>query len=113
MHITIGNTRGVSEVDRRPVLRPCAPYDSGFPLLVLAAGLGLGTCSNAIPRFTRVRRNEKHSPRSRPFRVVVLGWARLIPGDVTAVSVLGFLRGVVRPSYRHAGWWLQRGAVAA
>ena len=36
------------------------------------------------------------------------GWARLIPGEVTAAAVLGFLRDVVRPSYRHAGWRLQR-----
>ena len=36
------------------------------------------------------------------------GWARLIVGEVTAVAVLGFLRDVVRPAYRHAGWRLQR-----
>jgi transposase InsO family protein len=36
------------------------------------------------------------------------GWARLIVGEVTAAAVLGFLREVVRPSYRHAGWRLQR-----
>ncbi len=36
------------------------------------------------------------------------GWARLIVGEVTAAAVLGFLRDVVRPSYRHAGWRLQR-----
>ena len=36
------------------------------------------------------------------------GWARLILGEVTAVAVLDFLRDVVRPSYRHAGWRLRR-----
>lgn len=36
------------------------------------------------------------------------GWARLILGEVTAATVLGFLREVVRPSYRHAGWRLRR-----
>ena len=35
-------------------------------------------------------------------------WARLIIGEVTARAVLGFLREVVRPSYRHAGWRLDR-----
>ena len=38
-----------------------------------------------------------------------LGWARLMLGEVTAAAVLGFLRDVVRPSYRHAGWRLRRG----
>jgi transposase InsO family protein len=36
------------------------------------------------------------------------GWARLIVGEVTAAAVLGFLREVVRPTYRQAGWRLQR-----
>lgn len=36
------------------------------------------------------------------------GWARLIVGEVTAAAVLGFLREVVRPSYRQAGWRLGR-----
>jgi len=36
------------------------------------------------------------------------GWARLILGEVTAAAVLGFLREVVRPSYRQAGWRLRR-----
>lgn len=36
------------------------------------------------------------------------GWARLILGEVTAAAVLGFLREVVRPAYRQAGWRLQR-----
>jgi len=35
-------------------------------------------------------------------------WARLVLGEVTAAAVLGFLRDVVRPSYRQAGWRLQR-----
>lgn len=36
------------------------------------------------------------------------GWARLILGEVTAAAVLGFLREVVRPGYRRAGWRLRR-----
>lgn len=36
------------------------------------------------------------------------GWARLILGEVTAPAVLGFLREVVRPGYRRAGWRLHR-----
>jgi transposase InsO family protein len=36
------------------------------------------------------------------------GWARVIVGEVTAAAVLAFLREVVRPAYRHAGWRLQR-----
>jgi transposase InsO family protein len=36
------------------------------------------------------------------------GWARLILGEVTAAAVLGFLRDVVRPAYRQAGWALRR-----
>ena len=36
------------------------------------------------------------------------GWARLIVGEVTTTAVLGFLREVVRPSYRQAGWRLRR-----
>jgi hypothetical protein len=36
------------------------------------------------------------------------GWARLIVGEVTAAAVLAFLRELVRPAYRHAGWRLQR-----
>jgi transposase InsO family protein len=36
------------------------------------------------------------------------GWARLIVGEVTAPAVLGFLRDVVRPAYRQAGWRLRR-----
>lgn len=36
------------------------------------------------------------------------GWARLIVGEVTAAAVLGFLREVVRPTYRQAGWTLRR-----
>jgi len=35
-------------------------------------------------------------------------WARLIVGEVTAAAVLTFLRDVVRPGYRHAGWRLRR-----
>jgi transposase InsO family protein len=35
-------------------------------------------------------------------------WARLIVGEVTAAAVLRFLREVVRPTYRRAGWRLQR-----
>ena len=36
------------------------------------------------------------------------GWARVIVGEVTAAAVLAFLREVVRPAYRQAGWTLQR-----
>ncbi len=36
------------------------------------------------------------------------GWAHLIVGEVTAAHVLGFLRDVVRPSYREAGWSVHR-----
>ena len=36
------------------------------------------------------------------------GWARVVVGEVTAAAVLGFLRDVVRPAYRQAGWRLQR-----
>jgi transposase InsO family protein len=36
------------------------------------------------------------------------GWARLVIGEVTAAAVLGFLREVVRPTYRRAGWRLRR-----
>jgi transposase InsO family protein len=36
------------------------------------------------------------------------GWARLLIGEVTAAAVLGFLREVVRPAYRQAGWQLHR-----
>ena len=36
------------------------------------------------------------------------GWARLLIGEVTAAAVLGFLREVVRPAYRDAGWRLHR-----
>jgi transposase InsO family protein len=35
-------------------------------------------------------------------------WARLVIGEVTARAVLGFLREVVRPTYRRAGWRLRR-----
>lgn len=35
-------------------------------------------------------------------------WARLLVGEVTAAAVLSFLREVVRPGYRQAGWRLQR-----
>jgi helix-turn-helix protein/integrase-like protein len=35
-------------------------------------------------------------------------WARLVIGEVTAAAVLAFLRDVVRPTYRHAGWRLRR-----
>jgi hypothetical protein len=35
-------------------------------------------------------------------------WARLVIGEVTARAVLKFLREVVRPTYRHAGWRLRR-----
>jgi transposase InsO family protein len=35
-------------------------------------------------------------------------WARLILGEVTAAAVLAFLREVVRPTYRDAGWRLKR-----
>jgi transposase len=36
------------------------------------------------------------------------GWAQLIVGEVTAAAVLSFLREVVRPTYRLAGWRLRR-----
>lgn len=36
------------------------------------------------------------------------GWARVLVGEVTAAAVLAFLREVVRPAYRHAGWELTR-----
>jgi transposase InsO family protein len=36
------------------------------------------------------------------------GWARLVIGEVTAAAVLRFLRDVVRPAYRYAGWRLRR-----
>ena len=36
------------------------------------------------------------------------GWARLILGEVTAAGVLAFLREVVKPGYRRAGWRLTR-----
>ena len=36
------------------------------------------------------------------------GWARLLVGEVTAAAVLGFIREVVRPAYRRAGWRLHR-----
>ena len=36
-------------------------------------------------------------------------WARLVLGEVTAAAVLAFLREVVRPTYRQAGWKLRRG----
>jgi transposase InsO family protein len=35
-------------------------------------------------------------------------WARLVTGEVTAAAVLAFLRDVVRPTYRQAGWRLRR-----
>ena len=35
-------------------------------------------------------------------------WARLVLGEVTAAAVLAFLRDVVRPGYRRAGWRLKR-----
>jgi hypothetical protein len=35
-------------------------------------------------------------------------WARLILGEVTAAAVLAFLREVVKPGYRRAGWRLKR-----
>lgn len=35
-------------------------------------------------------------------------WARLIVGEVTAAAVLAFLREVVKPGYRRAGWRLKR-----
>jgi transposase InsO family protein len=35
-------------------------------------------------------------------------WAQLVLGEVTAAAVLGFLRDVVRPAYRAAGWRLRR-----
>lgn len=35
-------------------------------------------------------------------------WARLVIGEVTAAAVLSFLREVVRPTYRTAGWRLAR-----
>jgi transposase InsO family protein len=35
-------------------------------------------------------------------------WARLVIGEVTAAAVLAFLREVVRPTYRQAGWRLRR-----
>ena len=36
------------------------------------------------------------------------GWARLILGEVTTAAVLAFLRDVVKPGYRRAGWRLKR-----
>jgi transposase InsO family protein len=36
------------------------------------------------------------------------GWAQVIVGEVTAAVVLAFLRRVVRPTYRAAGWRLRR-----
>ena len=36
------------------------------------------------------------------------GWARLVIGEVTAAAVLRFLRDVVRPACRSAGWRLRR-----
>jgi len=36
------------------------------------------------------------------------GWARIVVGEVTASAVLRFLREVVRPGYRQAGWRLTR-----
>lgn len=36
------------------------------------------------------------------------GWAQVIVGEVTAGAVLAFLRGMVRPTYRQAGWRLRR-----
>lgn len=36
------------------------------------------------------------------------GWARVVAGDVTAEHVLAFLREVVVPSCREAGWTLRR-----
>lgn len=36
------------------------------------------------------------------------GWARVLVREVTAAAVLAFLREVVRPTYRQAGWRLQR-----
>lgn len=36
------------------------------------------------------------------------GWARIVVGEVTAAAVLRFLREVVRPAYRQAGWRLTR-----
>jgi transposase InsO family protein len=35
-------------------------------------------------------------------------WARLVIGEVTAAVVLAFVRDVVRPTYRQAGWPLRR-----
>lgn len=35
-------------------------------------------------------------------------WATLVVGEVTAAVVLAFLRDIVRPGYRQAGWTLQR-----
>lgn len=35
-------------------------------------------------------------------------WARLVIGEVTAAAVLAFVREVVRPVYRRAGWRLRR-----
>lgn len=36
------------------------------------------------------------------------GWAQVIVGEVTAAAVLAFLRDMVRPTYRAAGWRLRR-----
>ncbi|MFH1747927.1 MAG: hypothetical protein ABIG44_12905 [Planctomycetota bacterium] len=36
------------------------------------------------------------------------GWARIVAGEVTAAAGLRFLREVVRPAYRQAGWRLAR-----
>jgi transposase InsO family protein len=35
-------------------------------------------------------------------------WARLVIGEVTAAAVLTFVREIVRPTYRRAGWRLRR-----
>jgi hypothetical protein len=35
-------------------------------------------------------------------------WAHLVLGEVTAAAVLAFLRDIVRPGYRRAGWRLKR-----
>jgi transposase InsO family protein len=35
-------------------------------------------------------------------------WAQLVIGEVTAAAVLAFVREVVRPTYRQAGWRLHR-----
>ncbi len=50
-----------------------------------------------------VRPGPAHACRGSSF-----AWARLVTGEVTAAAVLDFVREVVRPTYRQAGWRLHR-----